>query len=151
MDSCPVADHQDLSCRGHVSLVSLHKSSRIQSWPASQLHSQDHQPWWSFDHFVFSSYPLVHLIASEPKKDEEWKLWKALFHCFTPLHNASDNSYLLTSTAKQVLGNCERLVFASFVENFNFDSFNPNFLFTFILWFLLSTCILYLCTVILCC
>ena len=36
-----------------------------------------------------------------------------------------------TSTAKQVLGNCERMVFASFVGNFNFDSFNPNFLFTF--------------------
>ena len=36
----------------------------------------------------------------------------------------------LTSTAKQVLGNCERMVFASFVGNFNFDSFNPNFLFT---------------------
>ena len=35
-----------------------------------------------------------------------------------------------TSTAKQVLGNCERMVFASFVGNFNFDSFNPNFLFT---------------------
>ena len=37
----------------------------------------------------------------------------------------------LTSTAKQVLGNCERMVFASFVGNFNFDSFNPTFLFTF--------------------
>ena len=36
----------------------------------------------------------------------------------------------VTSTAKQVLGNCERMVFASFVGNFNFDSFNPNFLFT---------------------
>ena len=35
-----------------------------------------------------------------------------------------------TSTVKQVLGNCERMVFASFVGNFNFDSFNPNFLFT---------------------
>ena len=35
-----------------------------------------------------------------------------------------------TSTAKQVLGNCERMVFASYVGNFNFDSFNPNFLFT---------------------
>ena len=36
-----------------------------------------------------------------------------------------------TSTAKQVLGNCERIVFASFVENFHFDSFNPKSLFTF--------------------
>ena len=36
----------------------------------------------------------------------------------------------LTSTAKQVLGNCERMVFASFIGNFNFDSFNPNFLFS---------------------
>ena len=35
-----------------------------------------------------------------------------------------------TSTAKQVLGNCERMVFASFVGNFNFESFNPNFLYT---------------------
>ena len=39
-------------------------------------------------------------------------------------------NYIVTSTAKQVLGNCERMVFASFVGNFNFDSFNPNFLFT---------------------
>ena len=36
----------------------------------------------------------------------------------------------LTSTAKQVLGNCERMVFASFVGKFYFDSFNPNFLLT---------------------
>ena len=39
-------------------------------------------------------------------------------------------NYIVTSTAKQVLGNCERMVFASFVGNSNFDSFNPNFLFT---------------------
>ena len=36
-----------------------------------------------------------------------------------------------TSTAKQVLGNCERMVFAGFVENFDFDSFNPKSFFTF--------------------
>ena len=38
--------------------------------------------------------------------------------------------FYTTSTAKQVLGNCDRMVFASIEENFNFDSFNPNFLFT---------------------
>ena len=48
----------------------------------------------------------------------------------------------LTSTAKQVLGNCERMVLANFLG---------NMLSTFILWLWLSSCTLNLCTVVLCC
>ena len=64
-----------------------------------------------------------------------------------------DSVFAATSTAKQVLGNCERMVFASFVGNFDFDSFNPNILFTFAVNFYLMilvvnlyTVLVYLCT-----
>ena len=47
-----------------------------------------------------------------------------------------------TSTAKQVLVNCERMVLVNLIG---------NRLSTFILWIWLSTCTLYFCTVVLCC
>ena len=57
---------------------------------------------------------------------------------------------VITSTAKQVLGNCERMVFASYVGNFNFDSFNPNFLFTCAVNFYLMICVVNLYIVLVC-
>ena len=56
-----------------------------------------------------------------------------------------------TSTAKQVLGNCERVVFASFVRNFHFDSFNHNLLFTFTVNFYLMSLVVNLYIVLVYC
>ena len=69
--------------------------------------------------------PGLIICCHSIRKNSFWIFWKIVL-----TFNFTHIRPILTSTAKQVLGNCERMVFVSFVGNFNFDSFNPNFLFS---------------------
>ena len=62
-------------------------------------------------------------------------------HNVTTLILSQLSSTNKTSTAKQVLGNCERMVYANFIG---------NRLSTFILWIWISASKFYFCTVVLC-
>ena len=62
-------------------------------------------------------------------------------HNVTTLILSQLSSTNKTSTAKQVLGNCERMALANFIGNRQS---------TFILWIWMSTCKFYFCTVVLC-
>ena len=86
-------------------------------------------------------------LATTRKKNNHFNHQKLLIFCqklelnfFTDF--SAKGKPGITSTAKQVLSNCERMVLANFIG---------NRLLIFILWIWLSTYTFYFCTVVLCC
>ena len=109
--------------------------------------------WFILYCYIFVLYLM--LLSLKKRRFFDLKLHYLQIHCFFLdtlddwfrqgeiflLAKSIRGSINKTSTAKQVLGNCERMVFANLVG---------NRLSTFILWIWMSTCKFYFCTVVLC-